>query len=80
VKKSRYETAYIENDLCGQMPVRVAKGPKGEPEFRFHVMGGDKAERVYRLNQTVVRRVREAGAAPGQHVSRAAKTAKPVAK
>jgi hypothetical protein len=80
VKKSRYETAYIENDLCGEMPVRVAKGPKGEPEFRFQMMDGDKAERVYRLNQTVVRRVREAGASPGQHVSGARKTAKPVAK
>jgi hypothetical protein len=58
-KKSRYETAFIENNLCGQMPVRVGKGPKGEPEFRFRVMDGNKEERVYRLNQTVVRRVRE---------------------
>jgi len=58
-KKSRYETAYIENDLCGALPIRVAKGPKGEPEFRFHVKDAAKEERVYRLNQTVVRRVRE---------------------
>src|SRR5215813_12543740 len=58
-KKTRYETAYIENDLCGQMPVRLAKGPKGEPEFRFHQMGAKKDERTYRLIQTVVRRVRE---------------------
>ena len=80
VKKSRYETAYIENDLCGQMPVRLDKGPKGEPEFRFRVMDGDKAERVYRLNQTVVRRVREPGAAPGKHASGTAKTTRPVVK
>jgi hypothetical protein len=58
-KKTRYETAFIENDLCGQMPVQLAKGPKGEPEFRFHQMGIKKDERVYRLIQTVVRRVRE---------------------
>lgn len=58
-KKSRYETAFIENNLCGQMPMRVGKGPKGEPEFRFRVMDGNKEEHVYRLNQTVVRRVRE---------------------
>lgn len=58
-RKSRYETAYIENNLCGALPVRVGKGPKGEPEFRFHVMDAAKEERVYRLNQTVVRRVRE---------------------
>jgi hypothetical protein len=60
-KKTRYETAFIENNLCGQVPVRLAKGPKGEPEFRFHILDGDKGERVYRLNQTVVRRVREEG-------------------
>jgi hypothetical protein len=58
-RKSRYETAFIENDLCGQMPVRLGKGPKGEPEFRFKEMGGKRDERVYRLNQTVVRRIRE---------------------
>lgn len=68
VKKSRYETAFIENDLCGQIPVRVGKGPKGEPEFRFRVMDGNKEERVYRLNQTVVRRVREAGEIAGKRV------------
>src|SRR5882724_3328174 len=59
LKKSRYETAFIENDLCGQMPVRLGKGPKGEPEFRFKEMGAKRDERVYRLIQTVVRRIRE---------------------
>jgi len=58
-KKSRYETAYIENELCGALPVQVGKGPKGEPEFRFHVMDSAKEERVYHLVQTVIRRVRE---------------------
>lgn len=61
-KRQRYETAYIENDLCGALPIRVGKDAKGEPEFRFHVMGGDQEERVYRLMQTIVRRVREEGA------------------
>jgi hypothetical protein len=58
-KKSRYETAYIENNLCGAMPIRVGKGPQGEPEFRFREMDGDKEERVYHLVQTVVRRIHE---------------------
>lgn len=58
-KKSRYETAFIENNLCGAMPIQVSKGPKGEPEFRFHLMEAGKEERTYRLIQTVVRRVRE---------------------
>jgi hypothetical protein len=70
-KKTRYETAYIENNLCGQMPVRVGTGPRGEPEFRFRSKDANSSagnsqvsnndERVYRLTQTVVRRIREDG-------------------
>ncbi len=72
-KKTRYETAYIENDLCGALPVQVGKDAKGEPEFRFHVMDIGKEERVYHLIQTVVRRVREpsetkrSASHPGSH-------------
>lgn len=58
-KKARYETAYIENDLCGALPIQIGKSANGEPEFRFHVMEEHKVERVYRLIQTVVRRVRD---------------------
>jgi hypothetical protein len=61
IRKERYETAFIENDLCGQLPVLVGKSAKGEPEFRFRDMD-DHEERVYRLIQTVVRRIREDGA------------------
>ena len=63
-RRSRYETAFIENNLCGAFPVRVGKDAKSEPEFRFQLMD-KKEERVYRLIQTVVRRVREEG--PGAH-------------
>jgi hypothetical protein len=72
IKRTRYETAFIENDLCGQMPVRVGKGPKGEPEFRFQQMEGKK-ERVYHLIQTVVRRVREGEPGSGKKAAKAAK-------
>jgi hypothetical protein len=58
-RRTRYETAFIENNLCGEMPIRVGKGPSGEPEFRFHTIDAGKEDRVYRLKQTVVRRVRE---------------------
>jgi len=63
-KRTRYETAFIENNLCGQMPIRLEKGPKGEPEFRFRQIEGAREERVYRLTQTVVRRIREPGDVP----------------
>ena len=63
-RRSRYETAFIENNLCAQIPIRLSKGPKGEPEFRFLEMGSARQERVYRLMQTVVRRVHEGETPP----------------
>jgi len=57
-RKSRYETAFIDNNLCGVFPIRIAKDPKGQPEFRFH-FAGEKEERHYHLIQTVVRRIKD---------------------
>jgi hypothetical protein len=59
-RRKRYETAYLESNFCGQMPVRVAQSAAG-PEFRFATADSAKnGERLYRMRQTVVRRVREA--------------------
>jgi len=68
-KRSRYETAFIENNLCGQLPIRLGQGPKGEPEFHFRVMDRDKEDRVYRLMQTVVRRIRQPGESPSKRLA-----------
>jgi hypothetical protein len=57
-RKSRYETAFIDNNVCGALPIRVSNDPKGEPEFFFRLFGG-KEERHYRLIQTVVRRIKD---------------------
>jgi SH3-like domain-containing protein len=70
-KKTRYETAFIENNLCGALPIRIDAGPKGEPEFKFKLMDAGKEERTYRLIQTVVRRVRETET--GRKLTRAGK-------
>jgi len=59
----RYETAYVENDLCGRLPIRVRKTPAGT-EFSFAAVGESEPERVYRMKQTTVRRVRNEGAPP----------------
>src|SRR5256885_11895636 len=61
-KKTRYETAFIENNLCGALPIRVEKNAKGDPEFRFKLMDRKNEERTYRLIQTMVRRVAQNGA------------------
>jgi len=57
------------------LPIRVGKGPKDEPDFRFRVLDGKKEERVYHLIQTVVRRVREANESTGNHKPANSKTA-----
>ena len=62
-KRQRYETAYVENDLCGQMPIRVRKTPAGA-EFSFPTIGESSAERLYRMKQTVVRRVADESVPP----------------
>ena len=60
-KRTRYETAFIENELCGKLPIELGKGPKGEPEFHFLTAANER--RTYRLSQTVLRRVRESSSA-----------------
>jgi len=57
-RKTRYETAFIDNNLCGAFPILIAKDPKGQPEFRFRLLG-QKEDRHYRLIQTVVRRIKD---------------------
>ena len=54
-RRSRYETAFVANNLCGQLPIRINKNSKNEPEFRFLLMGKSAEPRKCRLIQTVVR-------------------------
>jgi len=54
--QQRYETAYVENNVCGRMPIRVNATPAGA-DFRFADPAQGGAERVYRMRQTSVRRV-----------------------
>jgi hypothetical protein len=65
--RKRYETAYIESNLCGHLPIRVASDLAG-PGFRFAEDGGNAAERVYAMHQTVVRRIsnKSAGTSPSR--------------
>jgi hypothetical protein len=57
VKRQRYETAYVESDLCGKLPIRISSGAKG-PEFDFADVDAGGADRKYAMVQTSVRRVK----------------------
>jgi hypothetical protein len=60
LSRNRYETAFIENDLCGSLPVDVTQAiaPGGAGFFRFHNAGPAGTEnREYGMKFTIVRRV-----------------------
>jgi hypothetical protein len=56
--RKRYETAYVESDLCGRLPVLVSNGASG-PEFKFSNLDDSGVERKYVMIQTAVRRIKD---------------------
>ncbi len=61
----RYETAFVESDVCGKLPIARMQvpGAAGDVTFSFQDLSGGVAEtRKYEMHQTIVRRVREGGA------------------
>ncbi len=65
--RARYETAYIESDLCGYFPITVDKPTgKGDPVFHFTALSDKepRQERTYAMHQTTVRRVRAGDVIP----------------
>jgi hypothetical protein len=67
-ERMRYETAFVESDLCGKLPIRVSRAPRG-PEFRFQNAGDDPGDFTYVMQNTIVRRVREDGPNPRKQTS-----------
>ena len=68
-QRQRYETAYVESDVCGKLPVKVtpAATPGGDASFTFvDLSAGAPENRLYKMHQTIVRRVREPGAPPAK--------------
>lgn len=66
-QKQRYETAYVESNVCGKLAVRLSEPslPDGDVTFSFEdFSNGTVEERKYRMERTVVRRVREGESAP----------------
>jgi hypothetical protein len=66
-QRERYETAFVESDVCGRLPVKLtpATAPGGDASFTFEdLSGGASEQRLYRMHQTIVRRIRQGGA-PG---------------
>jgi hypothetical protein len=68
-QRQRYETAFVESDVCGKLPVKLtpAAMPGGDASFTFVDLSGAAPEtRLYKMHQTIVRRVREGGSSPSR--------------
>ena len=71
-KRHRYETAYRERNLFGFLPITIRTedfGKEGKlPTFSFRVQdeAGTSAERKYKLNTPIVRRVLAPGEKPSK--------------
>ncbi len=58
-KKHRYETAYVDSNVCGKLPVKITpSGPAGnEVAFEFSDLSQEAAEpRLYFMHETIVKR------------------------
>jgi hypothetical protein len=71
VKRDRYETAFVEGGVCGKLPVDLSRAtaPGNAITFSFEdLSAGAPEKRTYRMQQTIVRRVKQgASAKPGKH-------------
>jgi len=57
--KQQYETAYVESDVCGELPVRITPLSADAAAFSFEDRSnGTPTEAEYRLDETIVRRQR----------------------
>jgi hypothetical protein len=65
-QKDRYETAFVESNVCGKLPIQrlQSAGPEADITFSFlDSSNGALERRTYQMHQTIVRRVKD-GSAP----------------
>ncbi|MGH9683415.1 MAG: hypothetical protein ACRD4S_07375 [Candidatus Acidiferrales bacterium] len=61
-QRARYETAFVESDVCGKLPVKLTRAATagGDVTFSFEDFSHGAAEnRTYRIRGTIVRRETE---------------------
>ncbi len=61
-KHQEYETAFVDSNVCGALPVEIKPVAPGEVNFSFRSLSeGTPAQTVYRLDDTIVRRQKVTG-------------------
>jgi hypothetical protein len=64
-QKGRYETAFVESNVCGKLPIQrlQSAGPEADITFSFlDSSNGAPERRTYQMHQTIVRRVKDGSA------------------
>jgi hypothetical protein len=64
LKHQSYETAFVESNVCGKLPIQItrASASGGDVTFSFEDLSGPAREnREYLMRQTIIRRVRGPG-------------------
>jgi hypothetical protein len=64
-QKERYETAFVESNVCGKLPVQRLQAPGEQGDITFSFLdssNGALERRTYQMHQTIVRRVKDASA------------------
>lgn len=67
LKHQSYETAFVESNLCGRLPIQLTRAAAagGDVTFSFGDLSGPARERrEYQMRQTIIRRLRAPGEAP----------------
>lgn len=71
IQRQRYETAFVESNICGRLPINLTHSPPpaSDAQFTFQdISRSAPEERIYRMHQTIVRRVKQDGSsAPRKH-------------
>ncbi len=62
-QRDRYETAFVESNVCGKLPIQRLQSAGSEADITFSFLDsthGALEHRVYQMHQTIVRRVKDA--------------------
>lgn len=56
--KAQYETAFVQSDICGKLPVKIERMPVAQEATIAFADPSDGSPQLYRMHQTIVRRVK----------------------
>jgi hypothetical protein len=61
--KAQYETAFVQSDACGKLPLDFTRDPAAQEMTFSFTDPEDGTRQLYRMRQTIVRRVKDSDAA-----------------